>query len=114
MYDIVVIDDERTFAGNGSEIYFRNSSDGITFLAKKLIDQKMHYGEPIQELWLDHDLGEGDDICVVVDFLVLVDLEIERIYVHSQNPTTDWIVKVLQSKYNTSRIPLPILSEDDK
>ena len=107
MYDVVVIDDERTFAGNGNEIYFRNSSDGISFLAKALVHQKMHYGEPIRELWLDHDLGGNDDIRIVVDFLILVDLEIERINVHSQNPTTDWIVQVLRNKYNVSRVPLP-------
>jgi hypothetical protein len=110
MYDIVVIDDERTFTGNG-QLYFRNSDDGITFLAKQLIHQKMHYGEPIRELWLDHDLGRDDDICPVVDFLMLVDLEIERIYVHSQNPTVDWIVQVLRKKYDVSRSTLPELKD---
>jgi len=109
MYEIVVIDDERTFAGNGSEVYLRNPSEALSFLSRKLIDQKMHYGEPIRQLWLDHDLGGNDDIRVVVDFLILVDLEIEQIYVHSQNPTTDWIVRVLQNKYNVSRVPLPRL-----
>jgi hypothetical protein len=108
MYDIVVIDDERTFQGN-VDIYLRSSDEALLWLAKVAVNQYYNYGEPVQELWLDHDLGNGDDICIVVDFLMLLDFQIEKIWVHSQNPTVDWMVQVLRNKYNVSRSGLPTL-----
>lgn len=110
---IVVIDDERTFSGH-VDYYLRNSNDALGFLARNLLEYLSSYGEPIDELWLDHDLGGIDDIRIVVDFLLLVvkPMWIRHIYVHSQNPTTYWIVTSLKSTgYNVARSPLPELSE---
>jgi hypothetical protein len=103
---IIVIDDERTFGFHAD--YYKNSSDALSALSKILVNQKLRYADSIKELWLDHDLGNGDDIRIVVDFLYVVDIMIDNIFVHSQNPTTDWIVKVLDSKYSIRRVPLPI------
>jgi hypothetical protein len=119
---IVVIDDERTFAENVDH-YARTSIEGLGILAKVWSDYVLHYGNKIT-LYLDHDLGAGDTIRPVVDFLYitgqmgvstpgLCDLStiIENIYIHSQNPTTDWIVDVLSPLYkNVRRIPLPELA----
>lgn len=121
---IFVIDDERTFACTpyeGDFKYARTSKEGLVILCNHWSDYVLHYAPPIFELWLDHDLGENDTIRPVVDFLYIAgrmdggltpslkDI-IHNIYVHSQNPTTDWIVDFLSPLYsNVKRVPLPRL-----
>jgi hypothetical protein len=110
---IIIVDDERTFANSDDAVYCRSSNEALALLARVYCDQRLRYADPIQELWLDHDLGDGDDIRIVVDFLtVLGDLEIDEINIHSQNPTTDWIVTTLSPIYGRNyvkRVPLPEL-----
>ena len=53
---IVIIDDERDFINRKryeTSFVFRNCFDAIDFFEK-------HEGEPVAELWLDHDLGMID------------------------------------------------------
>lgn len=109
----VVIDDERTFSdkyAQGERIYLRNSSDALVFLAKHWVEYTMNYGEKII-LFLDHDLGEGDDIRIVVDFLCVSQMQgIEAIFIHSQNPVSEKLVLPLQNAgYIASKVPLPKL-----
>lgn len=109
----VVIDDERTFDNDAFAclmpiLYLRTSRDGLAYLAETYVQQQMRYAPSITELWLDHDLGGEGTIRDVVDFLCLVDVAVENIYVHSQNPTVDWIVATLKSQgYNVKREALP-------
>ena len=121
---IVVIDDERTFT-QPVDRYARTSDEGLGLLARFFTQWYMApYGgsQPIEELWLDHDLGNGDDIRPVVDFLIslgdatdyddghgsMVSGFISNIYVHSQNPTVDWMIGTLSEYYpNVKRVPLP-------
>jgi hypothetical protein len=90
---IVVIDDERTFDSDEEIIYLRSADEALAWLAKWLVrDFNRLIGVPeekISQLWLDHDLGDGDDIGIVVDFLLVIHPNfprIESIMVHSQNP----------------------------
>lgn len=91
----VVIDDERTFDTNIDVIYLRSSDEALAWLAKwwlRNVSRPMGVEEDfIQELWFDHDLGDGDDASVVAKFLYELknrgDLPmIKTIMVHSQNP----------------------------
>lgn len=114
---IIVIDDERTFEfgpDHAPVMHVRNSSDALSILARLHINQQLRYAPALDELWLDHDLGMGSNgvqsISDVVDFLCLVKLDIRYIYVHSQNPTVDWMVTVLRrAGYNAHRSALPQL-----
>ena len=126
---IIVIDDERTFALEKPELpgyvevkYARNSVEGIAAIANAWTDFVLRYGNMI-DLYLDHDLGEGDTIMPVVDFLYvmgsirsqpeLVPFKglIANIFIHSQNPTAgDTIIPLLSPLYNNvQRIALPKL-----
>lgn len=107
---ILVIDDERTFANCIAE-YARNSCEGLAAVATRYTEYSIRYGDRTQ-IWLDHDLGNGDDIRVVVDFLSLLNPDFcEKIFVHSQNPTTDWIVTCLENVgYDVQRSILPNLN----
>ena len=126
---IIVIDDERTFALEKPELpgyvevkYARNSVEGIAAIANAWTDFVLRYGNMI-DLYLDHDLGEGDTIMPVVDFLYvmgsirsqpeLVPFKglIANIFVHSQNPTAgDTIIPLLSPLYKkVQRIALPEL-----
>lgn len=126
---IIVIDDERTFAwygaGRGDIRYARNSAEGIVSIAKAWTNYSLRYGDTVA-LYLDHDLGEGDTIMPVVDFLYVAGMKsgimnpsdisrppdfIEEIYIHSQNPTAgDTIIPLLSPLYKkVQRIPLPEL-----
>lgn len=57
---VVVIDDERTFSTVHVDRYIRTSNSALAYLAKFWVDYELHYADPIEVLWLDHDLGEGD------------------------------------------------------
>lgn len=110
---ILVVDDERTFDFDGNVVYCRSSESGLSTIARIMIQQQVKYAGSLDELWLDHDLGGNDDIRVVVDFLTLIDLKVDQIYVHSQNPTSDWIVPVLNAVgYNVERSALPTLTKE--
>lgn len=135
---IIVIDDERTFALEKPELpgyvevkYARTSDEGLAVLAKAWTDYILRYGNMILrygnmvDIYLDHDLGEGDTIMPVVDFLYVIGKTAARnrplvysfpdvvsnIFVHSQNPTAgDTIIPLLSPLYkNVQRISLPEL-----
>ena len=110
LFKTVIIDDERTFESvENPAIYIRSSETALTFLEK-------NKDEHIDTLYLDHDLGDGDDIRVVVNWLAEAEndghpLDVDIIYAHTMNPVGgDYIVKALQHhQYNVVRIPLPDL-----
>lgn len=125
---IIVIDDERTFDINlGACIWYaRTSNEGLAAVTRAWTNAALRYGEYVEALYLDHDLGGEDTIMPVVDFLYVSGMKsgimnpsdvlrppdfIENIYVHSQNPTAaDTIVPLLSPLYNNvQRIPLPKL-----
>ena len=113
---IIVIDDERTFANYAlnSNVkqpeYYRTSDAGLLAVAKHTVEYAVRYGEKA-ELWLDHDLGNGDDIRIVVDFLIVNPTpSISRILIHSQNPVSADLVDVLtHSGYVCDKVGLPKL-----
>lgn len=109
---IVLVDDERTFAGlSPGDVILRNSDSALLFFTKLHIEQQMRYGDELFAIYLDHDLGNDDDIRIVVDFLVLCPILTSHVFVHSQNPTTDWIVQTLfKAGYNAERVALPGLA----
>ena len=82
---ILVIDDRRKFSFEHT--LAKNSRDGIG----KLRDFYLH-NTPIDELWLDHDLGGVDTGMKVCDWLELQSvvntqhMEIGRVYLVSANP----------------------------
>lgn len=86
---IVLIDDLRSFLPpfDGREhVVARTSAAGLQTL-RELVAA----GTVITELWLDHDLGEHDDIMCVVDYLSEraandEPVAINQVYVHTQNP----------------------------
>lgn len=107
---IIVVDDERTFEHFPDEetIYFRTSGEAIDFLSKS-------HPADIEEIWLDHDLGEDDTAMRVVDFLVQCAHfswglnTLFTIYVHSMNPVgAQNIVRALERYYTVERVPLPV------
>jgi hypothetical protein len=124
MKHFLVIDDERTFTNRGLGLtvafpnivqgehvtYARNSHDGLAEIARHFVNSTMHYAPGIY-LFLDHDLGEGDTIGVVVDFLCVAKVPyIKEILIHSQNPVSADYVKVLTSAgYSCKKIGLPEL-----
>jgi len=123
--NFLVIDDERTFTNVGLGFvadaphnvndehvtYARTSHDGLGLLAKHFVDYKIKYASAIY-LFLDHDLGGDDDIRPVVDFLTVAKVPgIREIFIHSQNPASGDLVKVLSSAgYLVSKITLDNLN----
>jgi hypothetical protein len=82
---IVLVDDLRSFADGRSAEVARTSGAGVTLLER-------YRGERLDELWLDHDLGEDDTIWPVVEVLERAafegrPLDVGVVYVHSANPT---------------------------
>ncbi|MEU6077171.1 cyclic-phosphate processing receiver domain-containing protein [Micromonospora sp. NPDC047074] len=81
---IVLIDDLRSFVdGRGAEVA-RTSGAGIALLSR-------YEDQRLDELWLDHDLGEDDTIWPVVEVLERAAFEgrpfdIGIINIHSANP----------------------------
>lgn len=101
---IIVIDDERTFATKFDPIYARSSNTGLAVISRAWTNYVVHYGAAIEELWLDHDLGGQDTIRPVVDYLHVMAKHtvgfsefVQKIRVHSQNPTSGWIVDFLKT-----------------
>ncbi|SCF29456.1 hypothetical protein GA0074695_5256 [Micromonospora viridifaciens] len=81
---IVLVDDLRSFVDGRVAQVARTSRAGIGALER-------HRGYRLDELWLDHDLGEDDTIWPVVEVLERAAFEerpfdIGVVYVHSANP----------------------------
>ncbi|MGW9196638.1 cyclic-phosphate processing receiver domain-containing protein [Micromonospora chersina] len=81
---IVLVDDLRSFVDGRVAHVARTSRAGIEALER-------HLGQRLDELWLDHDLGEDDTIWPVVEVLERAAFEerpfdIGVVYVHSANP----------------------------
>lgn len=108
---IILVDDLRNFNGNysdrGNILTFRNCYDAIEFL--KVND------EPISELWLDHDLGfykgKEHDIFTLVDYIeenyyvTGNDFMIDKVYVHTSNPSGgDRVFSTMKKIFNTTRV----------
>lgn len=81
---VVLVDDLRSFAdGRGAEVA-RTSAAGVAVL-QRCRDER------VDELWLDHDLGENDTIWPVVEVLERAafdgrPIDVGIVYVHSANP----------------------------
>ncbi|MFI6760891.1 cyclic-phosphate processing receiver domain-containing protein [Micromonospora sp. NPDC050417] len=81
---ILLIDDLRSFIDGRHAEVARTSADGVALLER-------HRQQRVDELWLDHDLGEDDTIWPVVEVLEQAAFEghpfdVGVIYVHSANP----------------------------
>ncbi|MER5455248.1 cyclic-phosphate processing receiver domain-containing protein [Micromonospora sp. NPDC002389] len=81
---VVLVDDLRSFLDGRAAHVARTSRAGIEALER-------HRGQRMDELWLDHDLGEDDTIWPVVEVLERaafeeVPFDIGVVYVHSANP----------------------------
>jgi hypothetical protein len=82
---VILVDDLRSFTGGRSAEVGRTSTAGLALL-------QAYRDERIDELWLDHDLGENDTIWPVVEVLEHAafdgrPLDIGVVYVHSANPS---------------------------
>ncbi|MFI6264082.1 cyclic-phosphate processing receiver domain-containing protein [Micromonospora sp. NPDC051006] len=81
---VVLVDDLRSFVDGRVAQVARTSRAGIEALERRR-------GQRLDELWLDHDLGEDDTIWPVIEVLERAAFE-ERpfdvgvVYVHSANP----------------------------
>ena len=81
---IVLIDDLRSFVDGRSAEVARTSSAGV-----ELLDR--HRSHRLDELWLDHDLGDEDTIWPVVEVLEQAAFEcrpfdVGVVVIHSANP----------------------------
>lgn len=98
---VVVIDDRRTFSNRESVTYAKNAREGLRVLAQKA---------RIDELWLDHDLGDGVDIRPILRLLCEAaesgrPLDIGTIYVHTANVVRgDAMVDTLSRYYRAFRV----------
>lgn len=110
MQRIMVIDDERYFGDMGGwTTYCRTSVMAIAQLRNH-----KNAGLRINQLWLDHDLGDDDTIMPVVDELCEKAFnndpyDIEVIYVHSMNPVGSiaMVKTLIRYGYNVVRTGLP-------
>jgi hypothetical protein len=81
---IVLIDDLRSFVDGRDAEVARSSSAGVVLL-------NTYRGRRLDQLWLDHDLGEDDTIWPVVEVLERAafnehPFDIGLILIHSANP----------------------------
>lgn len=101
---IVVVDDLRLFRAFPAT-YARTSSEAV-----ELLTDRHSRKETIDELWLDHDLGGGDDINPVVNWIMKHCVwndrpRIEHIVVHTSNPVgAAMITRSLQRWYQVTRV----------
>jgi len=82
---VILVDDLRSFIDGRNAEVARTSAAGLALLQARR-DVR------IDELWLDHDLGEDDTIWPVVEVLEHAafegrPLDIGAIYIHSANPS---------------------------
>jgi hypothetical protein len=108
---VLVIDDERRFDPNlcaKSRVdaeHFTSSMDGF-----KRILQAIQDDEIIDELWLDHDLGDGDttrDLVLMMceDCVMGKPWPIRNIYIHSANPVgQEWLWGMLVIYYEAHKV----------
>lgn len=80
---VVLVDDLRDFRDGRPRTVARSSAEAITLLSS--------LRGPVDELWLDHDLGPGDDVMAVVAWLEEsafrgAPLDVSRVLVHTANP----------------------------
>jgi hypothetical protein len=81
---VILVDDLRSFLDGRPAEVARGSAAGIELLHR-------HRRSRLDELWLDHDLGENDTIWPVVELLERAAFEekpfdIGQILIHSANP----------------------------
>jgi hypothetical protein len=81
---VVLVDDLRSFTDGRAALVARTSADALALLTRIA-------GQPIAELWLDHDLGGIDTIWPVVEVLERAAFEenpvpVGTVFVHSANP----------------------------
>ena len=99
---ILVIDDLRLF-GAFKARYARTSAEGKAILGK------ITSTAPLDELWLDHDLGQGDDIRSIVLWLAERayfgdPLPVKEVVVISKNPIgAEWMMNTLAVGYKVRR-----------
>lgn len=82
---VILVDDLRSFTDGRSAEVARTSVAGLALL-------QAHRDKRVDELWLDHDLGENDTIWPVVEVLEHAAFEghpfdISAVYIHSANPS---------------------------
>ena len=94
----ILIDDLRSFADNRDCVVARSSEEGVKVLGENML-------QPIDELWLDHDLGGDDEIWPVITLLETVTFNIGAIYVHTSNPSgaERMMVALSRQGYNVTR-----------
>lgn len=78
----LVVDDEREIAGLDGAVYARTAAEAIDLL---------RIADSLEELWLDHDLGDGGNGYTVASYLERRAqtgslLPIKRVVIHSMNP----------------------------
>ncbi|MFC3739372.1 cyclic-phosphate processing receiver domain-containing protein [Paractinoplanes deccanensis] len=84
---IVLVDDLRSFVDGRPAEVARTSSAGVELLDR----HRSHRSHRLDELWLDHDLGDDDTIWPVVEVLERAAFEgrpfdIGVVIIHSANP----------------------------
>lgn len=120
-FNRIVVDDERTFRMD-VDLYMRTGYGALNWFTVRWIqDENAPLGAErtqIDELWLDHDLGEDVSAMLLVDFLCLMGRKstqyvgpiIHHIYVHSMNSVgAENIINRLGIYYDVTRMALPEL-----
>lgn len=82
---VLLVDDERDFRDEREHIVARTSAYALDILSAL-----RSTGQPVSELWLDHDLGGDDTTMRIVDMLSEAaafgdPYPVSNIYVHSMN-----------------------------
>ena len=110
MYSVVVLDDERRFNPDRDSTlnveidYFVSSASCLDFLSRRGLST------PLDELWLDHDLG-GDDTSRPLVMEMASDAfwqhpwSVNTVYIHTANPVgAKWIESTLAPFYSVVRV----------
>lgn len=104
----VVVDDTRRFVAppEGTTVYLRTSQQAIPWFVKNLY-------QPIDEIWLDHDLGmsSAEDGVAISRLLhnhwyddELPAFEVKRIFIHTMNPGAgERMMRELNGCYDVER-----------
>jgi hypothetical protein len=108
---VLVVDDERTLSFLGEPVYARTAGAAIEIL---------HEVASLDELWLDHDLGKGDDGYAVASYLEErasqgLPLPIGRIVIHSMNPVgAQRMQRALERFYVVDVMPYTSVTSDQR
>ena len=106
---ILVVDDERTVGFLDEPVYARTAGAAIEMLREIT---------SLDELWLDHDLGEGGDGYAVASYLEErasqgLPLPIGRIVIHSMNPVgAQRMLRALEQFYAVEVMPYAAVAGD--